>query len=57
MDELPRLLTVDETAAVLRISRSSTYELIHAGLVPSLRIGSRIRVPRERLLAMLETPE
>jgi excisionase family DNA binding protein len=34
-----------EAAAMLSVSRSSIYELIAAGVVPSVRIGRMIRVP------------
>ena len=42
-------LTPRETATELRISRSKVYELLAAGILPSVRIGSSIRVPRAAL--------
>lgn len=51
--DLPRVLTVEETAAFLRIGRSSAYEAIRAGEIPSVRIGRSLRVPRHALEAML----
>lgn len=50
---LPLILTVEETAAFLRIGRSCAYEAIRAGEIPSVRIGRSIRVPRCRLEALL----
>lgn len=47
---VPMLLTVEETTKLLRISRSSTYEGIRAGYIPSVRIGRRLLVPRRELL-------
>jgi len=46
--------TVAETAAILGISRTTTYECIQRGEIPSRRFGRRVVVPRyelERLLA------
>lgn len=40
------LLTVDEIAADLRVSRMTIYRLVHAGALPSLRIGRTIRIRR-----------
>jgi excisionase family DNA binding protein len=39
------LLTVPETAQVLRISRDLVYELIHRRELPAIRLGRKIRVP------------
>jgi excisionase family DNA binding protein len=40
---------VHEASEAIGVSRSRTYELIAAGVIPSLRIGSSIRVPVEAL--------
>jgi excisionase family DNA binding protein len=45
------LLTVPEAAEALAISRSKLYELLAAGVVPSIRIDGSRRIP----LAALET--
>ena len=39
------LLTAEETAQALRISRTSVYELIRTGQLASVRIGRRRRIP------------
>ena len=46
-------VTVDETAALLGISRSVAYESVRTGTIPSIRIGKRILVPRAALERML----
>lgn len=53
---LPPVLTVEEAAKVLRVSRGSAYESVRAGGIPSIRIGRTIRVPRHALLSMLGEP-
>jgi excisionase family DNA binding protein len=47
------LLTVEEAASLLRISRNLCYELIRQHQIPSLRLGRLIRVPRYALEAWL----
>lgn len=49
------LLTVSETAELLRLGRDITFRLIHEGRIPALRIGkSKIRVPRAALMARID---
>ena len=48
-DELPLMLNVVQVAAVLGISRAGAYELVHSEGFPTLKIGSRIVVPKDRL--------
>ncbi len=52
-DDLPPILTVDQTAQVLGISRGLAFTAVRAGDIPSIRIGRRILVPRDRLRQML----
>jgi excisionase family DNA binding protein len=49
----PLTLTVDETAALLGISRGLAYEGVRRGEIPSVKVGKRIVVPRTRLEAWL----
>ena len=37
--------TVEETAALLGISRGSAYEAVRRGELPAIRIGHRLLVP------------
>ena len=48
-DELPLTLNVVQVAAVLGISRAGAYELVHSEGFPTLKIGSRIVVPKDKL--------
>lgn len=52
-DDLPAILTVDQAAAVLRISRGLAFAAVRSGEIPSLRIGRRILVPRDALQRVL----
>lgn len=42
-----------EVAQTLGIGRSKTYELLASGAIPSVRIGSSIRVPVDALNAWM----
>jgi excisionase family DNA binding protein len=46
-------MTVEEAARVLGISRSSAYEAVRRGELPTVRIGRRYVVPRVALERML----
>lgn len=49
MADRPRLLTIDQTCAALRISRPTLYRLFRAGELTYVQIGSRRRVTRSEL--------
>lgn len=46
--------TVDETAALLGISRTLAYELVARGELAHVRLGRRIVVPRVALERLLD---
>ena len=48
-DELPIMLSVPQLAVVLNISRSGAYALARTEGFPSLKIGSRIVIPKGKL--------
>ncbi len=50
----PLLLTVVETAKLLRVGKNTVYELVARGELPAIRLGRVIRIPRHRLLAWVE---
>jgi excisionase family DNA binding protein len=49
------VMTVAEAGRLLGISRGLAYELVRRGDLPALRLGRRLVVPRQRLLALVET--
>ena len=53
-DELPLFLNADTVAKTLGVSPSSGYELMHKKEFPSLKIGSRIVVPKESFIRWVE---
>ena len=53
-DDLPLFLNAEMVAKVLGVSISSAYELMHEKEFPSIKIGSRILVPRDKLKEWVE---
>lgn len=49
-----QVMTVDEVAKLLRVSRNAAYEAVARKEIPSVRIGRRILVPRAALERLLE---
>ena len=46
-DSWPAFLTLDEAASILRVARSTAYEMAAAGALPTVKFGGRsLRVPR-----------
>lgn len=55
LDALPRFLTVDETAALLRTTRKAVYAMAERGQLPGVtRIGRRLLVRADDLLDFLD---
>ena len=53
-DDLPLFLNAEMVAQVLGIAPSSSYELMHEPEFPTLRIGNRMVVPKEKFIAWVE---
>ena len=49
-EELPLFLNAELVAKVLGVSISSAYELMHETGFPTLRVGNRIVVPKEKFI-------
>lgn len=53
-DELPIMLSVNQVAKALGISRTSSYELVRSKGFPSMTIGSRIVIPKEEFISWIK---
>ena len=49
VESLPEFLTPTEFQTYLGIGRSTCYELLRQGLVPSVKFGRLIRIPKSAL--------
>jgi excisionase family DNA binding protein len=50
-----QFMTVVEIAAMMRVSRAMVYRLLHAGHLPSIRVGRSLRVPRQAVETYVRT--
>ena len=53
-EELPLMLSVPQLATALGISRTSAYALVKQDGFPSLSIGSRIVIPKDKLILWVD---
>ena len=53
-EQLPLALSAEEVAQVLGISRANAYTLMHSKSFPTLTIGKRLAVPKDKLLVWME---
>lgn len=40
-------MTIKELQDALDVSRNTAYDLIHRGVIPSIRVGRAYRIPKE----------
>ena len=53
-ENLPAVLNANQLAAALGISRAGAYQLLNTGTFPTLRIGKRLLVPKDKLIDWIE---
>lgn len=53
-DNLPAVLNANQLAAALGISHAGAYQLLNTGTFPTLRIGKRLLVPKDKLVEWIE---
>ena len=54
MQNLPFTLNAQQVADVLGIARNSAYTLMHSEGFPTIHIGRRLVVPKEKLLQWMD---
>ena len=53
-ENLPTVLNANQLAAALGISRAGAYQLLNTWTFPTLRIGKRLLVPKDKLIDWIE---
>ena len=53
-EDLPYFINVHELADILGIAISSCYELMHEKDFPTVRIGKRMVVPKDKFLSWVD---
>lgn len=54
LENLPNVLNAEQIARELGISRAGAYQLLHSEGFPTLRIGKRMLVPRDKLAEWID---
>ena len=54
LEQLPITLSANQVAQVLGISRANAYTLMHAKGFPTIQIGKRMVVPKNKLIEWME---
>ena len=53
-DNMHAVLNANQLAAALGISRAGAYQLLNTRTFPTLRIGKRLLVPKDKLIDWIE---
>lgn len=53
-EDLPLMLNAEDIQAVMNISRAGAYTLMHRDDFPTILIGKRMVVPRDKFLTWVE---
>lgn len=56
-NDLPLVLNAQQLAGVLNISRANAYKLLHREDFPTLHIGKRMLVSRDKLVKWMDRQE
>jgi len=54
LDDLPLMLDAEDIKNVMNISRAGAYQLMHRVDFPTILIGKRMVVPRDKFLTWVE---
>ena len=54
MEQLPITLSANQVAQVLGLSRANAYTLMHSKGFPTIQIGKRMVVPKNKLIEWIE---
>lgn len=53
-DQYPPVMSASQLSEVLGISRAGAYQLLHQETFPTLQVGKRMLVPKDKLLFWIE---
>ena len=48
--ELPIMMTIQELAKFLRVSKNTAYSFVNTGVIPSIKVGRQTRIYREDVI-------
>ena len=50
LDDLPLMLNAEDIKAVMNVSRAGAYQLMHRADFPTISVGKRFLVPRDKFV-------
>lgn len=53
IDDLPLVLRVEDLMPILGIGRNTAYNLVRSGQIRCIRIGQKIRIPRDAVVEFI----
>lgn len=53
-EQLPFMLNADQVSQILGISRAGTYQIMHSKGFPTVKLGKRMVVPKDKLFIWIE---
>lgn len=56
-EQLPLVLSIEQLMKVLGIGRNSAYDLVRCGQIHSIRVGNKIRIPKEAVVSFIQNPQ
>ncbi|MBQ1353987.1 MAG: helix-turn-helix domain-containing protein [Ruminococcus sp.] len=56
-EQLPLVLSIEQLMKVLSIGRNSAYDLVRCGQIQSIRVGNKIRIPKEAVVSFIQSPQ
>lgn len=51
--DIPLVLTVEDLMPILKIGRNAAYKLVRSEQIRSIKVGHKIRIPKEAVLEYL----
>ena len=54
ISEYPDILRAEDIAAILRTSKSRAYDLMNSKGFPTLKLGSRLVVPKDKFISWID---
>lgn len=56
LNDYPDILKPNDIMNILQIGRSTCYNLLYGGFIPSIRIGKQYRITKKSLAEYLDLP-
>ena len=54
IEKMPYTLNANQVAEILGVARNTVYTLMHSEGFPTMHVGRRLRVPKEKLLQWMD---